>query len=89
MYLTNPNETATVAVRDRPVFVVVSDEMERAGLAELADLVLEADAGYLVRSLYMAMEYQRLASLGVLGPVTDDAIEVLKGQFGDSQRAVV
>lgn len=51
-------------MRDRPV-IGVSPEMERAGLAEMRQCD-RTDEGYLVRSIYMAMEYERLDRLGKL-----------------------
>lgn len=66
--------------RDMPVFVTVTSEMETAGLQELFEAGIGGDASHLVSSIYMAMEYQRLASLGELGPVTDEAIQILKSQ---------
>jgi hypothetical protein len=72
-------------VADRPVldgkevvFVTVTPEMEKAGVDELRTLSSETDLGYVARSLYMAMEYQRLASSGELGSLTDEAVKVFK-----------
>jgi hypothetical protein len=39
--------------------------MEKAGLEELRELGL-SDPAYLVRSIYMSMEYERLELLGEL-----------------------
>jgi len=61
--------------RDKRVFVTVSPEMERAGLHELRYGEHAGDDAYLVRSIYMAMEYERLDLLGELAPLTDDALQ--------------
>jgi hypothetical protein len=72
-------------VTDRPVldgkeavFVTVTPEMEKAGVDELRSSAGETDLGYVARSVYMAMEYQRLASSGELGGLTDEAVKVFK-----------
>jgi hypothetical protein len=46
--------------------VRVSPEMIRAGIEELRELSGEVDLGYIVESICMAMEYQRLELLGQL-----------------------
>lgn len=50
---------------DLSQLVMVTPEMERAGLLELLNHDRFDDA-YLVRSIYMAMEYERLDCLGKL-----------------------
>ena len=45
------------------VLVEVTSAMERAGLLKLRELD-RTDESYLVRSIYMAMEYERLEALG-------------------------
>jgi hypothetical protein len=71
---------------DRPVIdesgkdaqdVEITPEMERAGLEELYDGKL-SDLPYLVRSIYLAMEYQRRSSLNEGGGLGDDPLKVLK-----------
>jgi len=39
--------------------VIVTMEMEEAGIECLADMHGESDLGYLVRSIYRAMEHER------------------------------
>ena len=82
IYLTNAAFEKSLSGPDRPVFVLVSASMESAGLDELRENHF-GDPAYLVRSIYMAMEYARLASLGKLGAVTDESIQVLKRECGD------
>jgi hypothetical protein len=42
-----------------PDYVIASPEMIQAGTERLHDLALEADESYIVRAIYMAMEYER------------------------------
>jgi hypothetical protein len=42
-----------------PDYVVASPEMIQAGIERLRDLADETDESYLVRAVYMAMEYER------------------------------
>jgi hypothetical protein len=44
---------------EEPDYVVASPEMIRAGIERLRDLADETDESYLVRAVYMAMEYER------------------------------
>ena len=46
--------------------VNVSQAMVAAGVAEWKDLRGDPDLAYVVTSIYMAMEYERLESLGQL-----------------------
>jgi hypothetical protein len=55
--------------------VTVTREMEHAGLACVHECTL-ADLGYLVRSIYMAMEYERRNSLAKLGAVGDQPSQI-------------
>jgi hypothetical protein len=42
-----------------PEYVIVTDEMVKAGLDELSELPRDEDPSYLVEAIYMAMEYER------------------------------
>lgn len=63
---------------DKPAFVIVTPAMEKAGVEELREQAGEPDLAYVARSVYMAMEYQRLADAGQLGDLTDEALKDLK-----------
>jgi hypothetical protein len=54
--------------KNHPVEVVspVTKEMIKAGLETIDELALRNDRAYLVEAIYLAMEYQRLDSLGQL-----------------------
>lgn len=59
--------------------VVVSDEMRAAGIERATELMGEPDLGYLVSAIYLAMEYQRLDSLGQLSRFGQEALKVRQG----------
>jgi hypothetical protein len=42
-----------------PEYVIVADEMVKAGLDQLSELPRDGDPLYLVEAIYMAMEYER------------------------------
>jgi hypothetical protein len=42
-----------------PEYVIVADEMVKAGLDQLSELPRDEDPLYLVEAIYMAMEYER------------------------------
>lgn len=65
IYLTKHGTETNRSGRQAGALVLVSPQMERAGLEELRELGL-SDPAYLVRSIYMAMEYERLEALGKL-----------------------
>lgn len=44
---------------EEPDYVIVTPEMEAAGLDEIGDHRYGQDLAYLVRSVYIAMEYER------------------------------
>ena len=56
-------------------FVVVSPAMEAAGLERTRELLGE-DLRYIVSSIYLAMEYERLAALGQLSGLDKEAIQI-------------
>jgi hypothetical protein len=60
-------------------YVFVTDEMKRAAIDRALELASENDLGYLVSAIYMAMEYERLDSLGQLSGFSDESIEVSQG----------
>ena len=54
---------------------MVTPEMERAGLECARELAGE-DPGYIVRSIYLAMEYERLDTNGQLSSLGKEALKV-------------
>jgi hypothetical protein len=56
-------------------FVIVSLGMERAGLETARELAGE-DPAYIVRAVYLAMEYERLDTNGQLSGLDKEAIQV-------------
>lgn len=57
-------------------FVQVTGEMISAGLERAFELRGEDDPRYLVSAIYLAMEYQRLHSLGQLTSLGDEVREI-------------
>jgi hypothetical protein len=57
-------------------FVVVSPEMEKAGVERARELLGETDLRYFVSAIYLAMEYERLAMLGQLRGFTNQPLKV-------------
>jgi hypothetical protein len=57
-----------MATNKEPIEVIepVTPAMIKAGLQTIDELALQNDRAYLVESIYLAMEYQRLDSLGQL-----------------------
>lgn len=59
--------------------VGVTPEMRAAGVERATELMGEPDIGYLVSAVYLAMEYQRLDSLGQLSRFGQQAFKVRQG----------
>ena len=63
-------------VLDKVDFVQITREMISAGLERALELRGEADPHYFVSAIYLAMEYQRLDSLGQLTSLGDEVRKV-------------
>lgn len=60
--MTKQNEHGKAIERDRPALdIVITDEMVRAGVWELRDKVFGRDLNEVVRSVYLAMEIERMS----------------------------
>jgi hypothetical protein len=62
-------------ISSRTGLIVVSPEMERAGLECVRELAGQ-DICYIVRSIYMAMEYERLDLAGQLSRLDENPIQI-------------
>lgn len=56
--------------------VEVTQEMRAAGIERAAELMGEPDLGYIVSAIYLAMEYQRLDSLGQFSRFGNQTLKV-------------
>jgi hypothetical protein len=54
----------------------ITDRMVAVGTKELGDFTLDADLADVVKSVYSAMEYERLASLGQLSGLFDNSLKI-------------
>jgi hypothetical protein len=78
MHLTEQAERLSIAGRDRPAqveIVEVTPEMIAAGLERAREVAGEPPE-YVVSAIYLAMEYERLGSLGQLSRLGDQALKV-------------
>ena len=73
--MTKENEFPESARQDCVEIVVVTPEMERAGLACARELAGD-DPRYIVASIYLAMEYERLDMNGQLSGLNEQTLKV-------------
>ena len=72
------------AESDKIDYIEVTVAMKTAGLRELHERLMDNDLDYLVTSIYLAMEYERLDSLGQLSSLNNHRLNVGQGEQGNA-----
>ncbi len=82
MYLTEQTDKPTVAERDR-LAIEITEAMVQAGVEEMRERVFGEPLSEIVTGVYLAMEIQRLDSLGQLRRIGEDDVHEDQRHLGE------